>query len=214
MKDSREIIQKRLETVEIERPFEPPISANNGYGAYREAYASEGFQLVDYWRAIRKRLWLVIGIAVLMTTLAAIYMARKPDIYQATAKVQVDSEQANQDLVTSDRRASGASQDPSYFNTQLQLLNSESLLRRAVKDLSLDSSKEFQQAKTEESVSIWRSILKASGLASEAPKKVEKGVGEVSVSAGTTLAASEEISEAVRLAPYVDILKRNLNVEP
>ncbi|MDQ3321797.1 MAG: polysaccharide biosynthesis tyrosine autokinase, partial [Acidobacteriota bacterium] len=48
----------------------------------------------------------------------------------------------------------------------------------------------------------------------EAPKKVEKGVGEVSVSAGTTLAASEEISEAVRLAPYVDILKRNLSVEP
>lgn len=215
MKDSREIIQKRLETVEIERPFEPPIiSATGGYGGYREIYATEGFQLIDYWRAIRKRLWLVAGISILATVLSAIYMARKPNIYQASAKVQVDSEQANPDLVTSERRAPGANQDPSYFNTQLQLLNSESLLRRAVKDLSLDSNKEFQKVRSEESVSVLRSILKASGLASDAPKKSEKGVDEVSVSASATLASSEDIAEAIRLAPFVDILKKNLSVEP
>ena len=215
MKGSREIIQKTVETTEIEPAFDPQISAANGsYGAYREIYAQDGFQLIDYWRAIRKRLWLVIGMAVLLTTVTAIYMSRKPDVYQAKAIVQVDLEQANPDLVTSDRRLPQSNQDPSYFNTQLQLLNSQSLLRRAVKEMSLDSNKEFQKTKNQESVSAWRSMLKSVGLASVEEKKADKTVGEVSVSTNPALATSEDIAEAVRLAPYVEILKKNLVVEP
>ncbi len=215
MKDSRELIQKKVETVEIERPFELPLPSNaGGYGAYREINVQDGFQFVDYWRAIRKRLWLVIGIAVLLTTLTAVYMAKKPDIFRAVAVVQVDLEQANQDLVTNDRRAASSNQDPSYFNTQLQLLNSESLLRRVIKDLSLDSNKEFQKMRTDESVSTWRGLLKAVGLASDVKKKEAKGVDEVSISASTTLASSEEIAEAVRLAPFVDIIKKSIEIEP
>ena len=217
MRNSKEIVQRQTETVEIERPFEThiPASSNGGYGAYRNINAQESFQLVTYWRIIRKRFWLVVGIAVLMTTLAAIYMARKPDIYQAHAIIQVDLEQSNPDLVTSNRPASLSNPDPSYFNTQLQLLFSESLLRRVVKDLSLDSNKEFQKAKSEESVSAWRSMLRAVGLASGGSKKTGSGgVDEVSVSPSTTLASSEEIAEAIRLAPYVDIIKKNLGIEP
>ncbi len=201
--------------MEIERPFETPMPAAGTYGAYRDLGAPEGgFQLVAYWRIIRKRFWLVLGIAVLMTTLTAIYMARKPNIYQAHATVQVDLEQANPDLVTSDRRSPISNQDPSYFNTQLQLLTSESLLRRVIKELSLDSNKEFQKLKTEGSVSTLHSMLKAVGLASDAPKKTDRGIDEVSVSANPSLASSEEIAEAVRLAPYVDIIKKNLSVDP
>lgn len=215
MKESREIIQKRVETVELERPFENQFATSNGgYGAYRELNASEGFQLADYWRAIRKRLWLVIGITVLLTTLAAIYMVRKPDVFQANAVVQVDLEQNNPDLETTERSLPSSVQDPSYFNTQLQLLTSESLLRRVVKDLSLDSNKEFQKARTEGSVSALRSVLNALGLANDIKKKDVKGVEEVSVSASTTLASSEEIAEAVRLAPYVDIIKKNFGADP
>jgi capsular exopolysaccharide synthesis family protein len=215
MKDSREIVHKKIEAVALERPFESPtVSTNGGYGAYRGFYAQEGFQIIDYWRAVRKRLWLVIGIALLITTLSAIYMARKPNIYQAKGVVQVDLEQVNPDLVTSDRRMPVTNQDPSYFNTQLQLLNSDSLLRRAVKELSLDSNKEFQKTKAEESVSTWKSMLKAVGLANEAPKKVEKGVGEITSSSSMNLASSDEINEAIRLAPYVEILKKNLSIDP
>jgi capsular exopolysaccharide synthesis family protein len=216
MKETRDIIQKQItETVELERPFEPhviPTSAGR-YPAYREFNQQEGFQLVDYWRAIRKRLWLVIGIAVLITTLAAIYMARKPNIYRANATIQVDLEQANPDLVTSDRRVPVTS-DPAYFNTQLQLLTSESLLRRVIKEHNLDTNKDFQAAKTDESGSALRSMLKAVGLASDDKKKEEKGIGEVSPTANSTLASNEDIAEAVRLAPYVTFIQKNLGVEP
>ena len=217
MKETREIIQKpAAERVELEQPFDVQMpSTNGGYGAYREIYASEGMQLMDYWRAIRKRLWLVIGVAVLITTITAIYMARRPNIYQARAQVQVDLEQSNPDLVsTNDRRLGMANPDPAYFNTQLQLLNSETLLRRVVKEMSLDSNKEFQITKAEESTSAWRSFLKTIGLASDEKKKNEKTVSDVSVTASPSVASSEEIAEAVRLAPYVDLIRRNLTIDP
>src|SRR5688572_31853749 len=170
MKESREIIQKPLnEPVELDRHFEPQIVPSGRYPAYREAYAAEGFQLLDYWKAIRKRLWLVVGIAVLVTTLTAIYMARKPNIYAATARIQVDLEQTNPDLVTSDRQRPLSNPDPSYFNTQLQLLDSEGLLRQVVKEHSLDTNKEFLTARAE-GTGILRGMLRAIGLASDTKK--------------------------------------------
>ncbi len=215
MKNTREIIKQPIvEKAEIERPFDTQVPIPNGnYGMYR----GDGFQqqnpLFEYWKAIRKRLWLVIGITVLLTTLTAIYMARRPNIYAASATVQVDLEHANQDMVASDRRMPVVNADPAYFNTQLQLLSSESLLRRTIKELSLDTNKDFQKAKTEQSVSPIRAMLKAVGLASDDSKDKE-GIGEASLSDNAELVSSEEIAEAVRLAPYVEIIKRTLSVDP
>ncbi|MBA3351038.1 MAG: hypothetical protein H0U23_01195, partial [Blastocatellia bacterium] len=213
MKDSREIIHKPLsESVDLEHHFEPQIVPGSGrYPAYREPYAVEGFQLLDYWKAVRKRLWLVMGIAVLITTLAAIYMARKPNVYAATARIQVDLEQPNPELVTSDRAIPLANPDPSYFNTQLQLLDSESLLRQVVKEHSLDTNKEFLTAVNE--VGMLRSMLRTLGLASDA-KKDTTSTEEFAATANSTLLSSEDIAEAVRLAPYVDVIRRNMGVEP
>lgn len=218
MKESREIIQNTVKDnkIELEVPFEVPgaiANVNARYPGY-QTYGQEGSQLFDYWRAIRKRLWLVIGIAVLMTTLAAIYMARKPNIYMSEAIVQVDLEQGNPDLVTNDRRLPTGNTDPSYFNTQLQLLDSEGLLRRVVKELSLDNNAEFQKSIKDDSVSPVRAVLKAVGLIREENKDSGKGVGEVAVSADSNLISSEEIEEAIRLAPFVEIIRKNLGVEP
>ena len=215
MRDSRELLHKQVETVEIERPFEPQIPVvNGGYGAYRDVYAPDSFQLVTYWRIIRKRFWLVVGIAVLLTTLTAIYMARKPDVFLATARVQVDSEQGNPDLFTSDRKVGVVNQDAAYFNTQLQLLTSSSLLRRVVKDLDLENNREFQKAIAENKGSALSGMLKAVGLAKSLPEKSSDGVDEITASPGISAASSEEIAEAVRLAPYVDVITKNLGTEP
>jgi len=214
MKESREIIQKPVnEPVELERHFEPQVISGSGrYPAYRDNY-SEGLQLLDYWKAIRKRLWLVVGIAVLVTTLSAIYMARKPNIYAATARIQVDLEQTNPELVTSDRQRPLSNQDPSYFNTQLQLLDSESLLRQVVKEHSLDTNKEFLGA-VGDGGGMLRGMLKTIGLASDSGKKEVGSEEQSSVSTSSSLISSDEIAEAVRLAPYVDAIRRSMSVEP
>jgi len=215
MKESREIIQKLSDpVVDLERPFETPSIAVMGrYPAYRETYAQDGFQILDYWRAIRKRLWLVVGIAVLVTTLAAIYMARKPNIFLAKATIQVDLEQTNPDLVTSDRQRPLSNPDPTYFNTQLQLLGSDSVLRQVIREHSLDTNKEFQSAKSEGSVSAFRSMLRAIGLASDTTKDTTSTADSVN-SLNSGLVSADEIAEAIRLAPYVEIIRNNLTVEP
>src|SRR4029079_14174165 len=213
MKETREIIPAPVrEATDIERPFEPQIIQAGHYPSYRGGYGDSNFQLLDYWRAIRKSLWMVIGITVLITTWAAIYMSRKPNVYQADASVQVDLEQTNPDLVTSESKRQLANPDPAYFNTQLQLLASDSLLRRVIKEHSLDTNKEFQTAKAENSVSAWRSMLKAIGLASEDTKRsTNQSDSQLS---DTSLASSDDVAEAMRLAPYVDVIKKNLSVDP
>jgi capsular exopolysaccharide synthesis family protein len=212
MKETREIIPAPMrDSTDLERPFEPQIVNTGHYQAYRSGYAAEGFQILDYWRAIRKRLWLVIGITVLVTTWAAIYMARKPNVYQASAVVQVDLEQTNPDLATTESRRQLSNPDPAYFNTQLQLLGSDSLLRRVIKEHNLDTNKDFQTAKVEGSVSAWRSMLKAVGLASDDKKRSNDGDAVLNDS---TLASSDDVAEAVRLAPYVQLIKSNLDVQP
>jgi capsular exopolysaccharide synthesis family protein len=215
MQERRDIIPKiqpeksdiQRNTIEAKLP-----AAAEPYHNYRgAASAEEGVRFLDYWRAIRKRLWLVIGIAVLMTTLAAIYMSRRPDIYQAHARVQVDSEQSNPDLVASDRRAPVFNNDPAYFNTQLQILNSPKLLRRVVKELDLENNKDFITSKSEESRSAFRSLLRSIGLAS--PEKKRDG-DAVPVSASTGAETTEDLAEAKRLAPFVEALQKKLIIEP
>jgi len=213
MKDSREIIKQPVsDSVELERPFDPQLVPAGRYQNYRDIEFQDGMLLLDYWRAIRKRLWLVVGIAVLSTLLAAIYMARKPNIYSATAVVQVDNEQVNPDVATSDRQRSMANPDPSYFNTQLSLLNSDSLIRRVIKEHSLDTNKEFLAAVKGNGGSALRGMLKAIGLASDVEKK--EGIDENSPLADSTLVSADEIAEAVRLEPYVKLIQRSLNIEP
>jgi len=213
MKEPRGIIKSPMaEATELESNFDTQFAPSGRYPAYREVNQREGFQMVDYWRAIRKRLWLVLGIAVLMTTLAAIYMARKPNIYRAQAVVQVDNEQNNPDLVATERQRPFTNPDPSYFNTQLQLLWSENLLRRAVKEHNLDANPDLQRAKAELGSSPWKSVLRSIGLATA--DRADKNNGNDVHVEDSGLASADEIAEAVRLTPYVEIIRRNLEIEP
>jgi capsular exopolysaccharide synthesis family protein len=113
--------------------------------------------------------------------------------------------------VTTDRQRPISNPDPAYFNTQLQLLWSDSLLRRVVKEKNLDTTKEFQQSKAEASTSTWRSVLKSIGLASGDRDTL---ADRSDVPADPVVTSSEDVNEAVRLAPYVDIIHRNLDIEP
>ncbi len=216
MKEKREIIARPIaEGSLIERPFNDLFSTEIGrYPGYRQIGTPEGYQLLDYWRAIRKRLWLVVGITVLVTTLTAIYIARKPNIFMARGIIQVDLEQNNPDLITPDRQRPISNPDPSYFNTQLQLLGSETLLRRVLKANNLDANKEFQKAKAEASTSVLRSALKSLGLAGDTASSQGSTDQNANPFAESGLISSDEIDEALRLAPYVELLRNNLEINP
>ena len=216
MKETREIIPTRhVERRDIERPADVPFPDNGTYSTYRPQAEQGSFQIYEYWRAVRKRLWLVVGIAVLVTTLAALYMSRKPNVYSANSTVQVDLEQANPDLVSADsHRPMGANSDPAYFNTQLQLLTSDALLRRVVKEMDLEHNQEFVTTVNEASVSTTQSILRGLGLANrDTAPKTSREYKDPEVNT-TDPKSAEDMKEALRVLPFVDALKKGINIEP
>ena len=191
----------------------PPIVA------YGEEDAPEGeLHLRDYWRTIRKRLWLIIGLAVIVSTIAALKQSRQPDIYQARARVQVDTESNNPAIGASKGSyyyQDNSYMDPEYFNTEVQILSSPTLLRRVAKNLDLEHNRTFLDPRVENH-STWQNLMRMFGFA---PKRKEPAKAQnlaVSVSSSPPLtsssSASDDPAEIERLALYVDSLQGMLDV--
>lgn len=218
MKERSELIVNAPENGDLVRPldFKGGPNSNLYKNTYKlDAGGEDSVHLLDYWHSIRKRLWLVIGIAVLITSLAAIYMSRKPDIFEAQARVQVDLERVNPGLGVKDSPiiVNNSANDPAYFNTQLQILTGPGLLRRVAKTLDLENNRDFLKNPTEKSHSTWQSILRTIGLGQkEKPKNIAEEIPLAS-STGSSSSA-ENLAEIKRLAPYVEALQKGLNVQP
>jgi succinoglycan biosynthesis transport protein ExoP len=214
MKPSRELIKPEPGIGAIDGPRESGGSPHSyNYGV--DPNADSDIHLLDYWRAVRKRLWLVISIVALITMLSIIYVARKPDIYQAGARVQVDLENSGA-LVGKTPYVFGPTNDPTYFNTQLQILISPGLMRRVVKALDLEHNPDFFKGNSTQKRSTWQTVKGMIGLGG-ATKPAESTTAKDNLqlrTTGTVSGANEDLTEAKRLAPYVGAILGGLKVDP
>ena len=209
MKPTTELVRKESNPAALEKPIEPPLSYNYGV----DPNADNEVHLLDYWRAIRKRIWLVLGVVALVTMLAVVYVARKPDFYEAQARVQVDLEETG-GLVNNARPLYGPTDDPIYFNTQLQILVSPGLMRRVVRTLDLEHNPDFFKGDPAQRPSTWQTMLRMVGLgkpAAATSKPPDQLPLTTSVAQAT---AREDLNEAKRLAPYVNTILSGLKVDP
>src|SRR6266403_159236 len=216
MSEATKLVKRDEEPGEIARRIDEAAPYRSpGYSYGGESDPEGEVHLLDYWRAIRKRLWLVIGVGVLITTLATIYVARKPDIYEASARVEVDLESNPMFEGKSAPVIYAQTDDPVYFNTQLQILSSTGLLRRVVKTLDLEHNQAFLSPDSTQPRSTWKTIKQMWGLAG--PEKKESGKQPSELPLAPTVApanSSDELAEAKRLLPYVRALQGGLRVEP
>ncbi len=185
---------------------------------YGEEAAPEGeLHLRDYWRTIRKRLWLIAGLAVIVSAIAAIRQADQPDIYQARSRVQVDTETYSPALGASKGSSfyvDNAYMDPEYFNTQVQIVTSPTLLRRVAKTLDLEHNRTFLEPRVENR-STWQGVLRMVGFRQQVKEPV-KPANRILKEGSTRIPSSgfsaEDPGEIERLAPYVDTLAGMLDV--
>jgi polysaccharide biosynthesis transport protein len=212
MKEATKMV-KREDAQKLERPDEPGSYRMSGYGYGADVEAE--VNLLDYWRAIRKRLWMVAGVAALITTLASIYVARKPDVYEASSRVQVDLENNPMYAGKTTPFIYSPVNDPAYFNTQLQILTSTGLLRRVVKTLDLQHNQSFLKPQSAQPHSTWKTIMRMWGVGGSEKKDESKQPKELPLTATMAPAtSSEDLAEAKRLAPYVGALQAGLKIEP
>jgi polysaccharide biosynthesis transport protein len=210
MKPSRELVKRENEVTSLDAPIDPPQSYNYGV----DPNAENEVHLLDYWRAIRKRLWLVLGIVALITMLAVVYVARKPDFYEAQARVQVDLEDTGA-IVNNTRPLYGPTDDPIYFNTQLQILVSPGLLRRVVRTLDLEHNPDFFKGSPAQRQSTWQRMKRMVGFGGQQQDAGPKPPDELPLTNSVAQAtAREDLNEAKRLAPYVGTILNGLKVEP
>jgi uncharacterized protein involved in exopolysaccharide biosynthesis len=105
----------------------------DGYGRPLGAPGDSQVHLRDYWRIIRRRLWIPISVVLLVVTLTTIFMLRSPSIYQGKTTIQIDREDsANLQSNTKEFRIVDP-EDYQYINTQLKNLQSPTMAYKVVK---------------------------------------------------------------------------------
>ena len=219
MKNSDALNRVDKEPLELERAenFNEFGRSSNDYTyGYGLDDSRRKINLTHYWQAIRKRLWLILGLTAVVTLLVTVYVAQKPDYYQSTARVQVNLE---------NNPAMGAPKgfvyqgvyDPTYFSSQLQIIEGSGLLRRVVNTHDLVNNKAFLNPRSSQQNSVAQNVLRMLGLG----KSPGTAQPQVARDDNLTPAKSSELSTVVtddkeieQLAPYVRKLKAGLTVYP
>ena len=210
MKPPHELMRREPEPPALAKPLESPPHAYH-YGI--DPNAEEELHLLDYWRAVRKRLWQVVSIIALITMLSVIYVARKPDLFEAQARVQVNLED-NSSLVNKAPYFYNTTDDPIYFNTQLQILISQGLMRRVVRTLDLEHNPDFFKGTQAQKRTTWQRMLQMVGLGPKPDETAPKPADQLPLATVAPSNSHEDLTDAKRLAPYVSAILDGLKVEP
>lgn len=216
MKESSELIKKRDVAPDGGAPLERPAPyyPSSRYDSHPEEPGSGYNRLHEYWRSIRKHIWLVIMILVLVTSLTAVYMSRQPDVYESLSRVQVDLETANNPAIGALKGNSiylnTPLQDPTYFNTQITILTSAGLLGRVAKTLDLEHNESFLHPQSARSGSLWESLKGLTG--SRKSDKQSKPPEDNKLRPSSAL-SGDDVVEANHYQPYVEMLQGQLSVK-
>src|SRR5437667_8379800 len=170
---------------------------------------AEDFQLRGLWRIVRKRRWLIIGIAFIITTLVTIDVFRTKPLYEATTTIEIGRDNGMR------VNSNGVFiQDEDYLivtmNTSEVILKSLPLLEDVVVQLRLDQNAAFLSP---QSKSVWASLHEMAGKI-----QGDEASAPPTVFTSTTVKSKNEGNrspeEVERLAPYLEMLERSLRVRP
>src|SRR5271170_1854226 len=106
-----------------------------------EAEPLESPDLLSYWTLLRKRRWTVLAILLFVFTTVLIATLKETPLYQAKALIEIEKEDPN--IVTASDLFEIDNVTNTFLETQYKVLESESLSRRVIRDLSLDQLREF-----------------------------------------------------------------------
>jgi polysaccharide biosynthesis transport protein len=173
--------------------------------------APEPAQLREYVNLVLKRKWLILSLAVVITSLVTIQMYRQPSIYEAGTQIQIERKTSNPLATGRGGVIEIRSTDPNYWNTQLQKLKTQKLARQVILRLDLQNNPAFLgTARGTGVISGLRRLITREKTKQAAP------VGSaVPVVDENELSADQLTPEqAKQLQPYEDSLSANLFIDP
>jgi succinoglycan biosynthesis transport protein ExoP len=111
------------------------------------AAPEETLDIVEYWRAIAKRRWSILGLTVLVAVLAALVVFAMRPTYRGTATLLI--EQGKTKVVSIEEVYSSGLIQREYYQTQVEILKSEELARKVVQKLKLTTHPDFDPRQKE-----------------------------------------------------------------
>src|SRR5258706_9743734 len=107
----------------------------------------ETLDLVEYWRAISKRRWSILGLTLVVSILALLIANNIRPLYRSTVTLLI--EQGKSKVVSIEEVYSSGLIQREYYQTQVEILKSEELARKVIKRLSLTTHPDFDPRQAE-----------------------------------------------------------------
>ncbi|MDR4507443.1 MAG: polysaccharide biosynthesis tyrosine autokinase [Candidatus Brocadiaceae bacterium] len=107
---------------------------------------NEEIHLLDYLNVIRKRMWVVIIIFIVIVAGVTIKTFKSIPVYQATSKVILEKEQLNVGIqqVVSDSKVNQSD----YYTNQIAIIKSRAIAKKVIDELALTKHPDFTSAQT------------------------------------------------------------------
>ena len=182
------------------------------------AGGNEKKQIFKFLGGLRKHWLMILGLILLVTSITIVYQAQIPEYYTAEVRVQINNEMNPASSGSSVIIASPGN-DPTYFTTQLQILEGPGLLRRVVKTIDLENNQAFFRPNKGQKFTVTQNVLRMFSLykPTVADSKTEINDGKTDNNA-LTLNKDEAVAdpdiEAEKLSPYVSYLQHSLKIAP
>ena len=97
--------------------------------------------VVEYWRAIAKRRWSILGLTILVAIFAMLIVSSMRPIYRSAATLLI--EQGKSKVVSIEEVYSQGLIQREYYQTQVEILKSEELARKVVEKLNLTKHPDY-----------------------------------------------------------------------
>jgi capsular exopolysaccharide synthesis family protein len=143
-------------------------SAELGDGAQG---SGQTLDIVEYWRAISKRRWSILGLTVLVAILALLVVSNMRPMYRGAATLLI--EQGKNRTVSIEEVYSQGILQREHYQTQVEILKSEELARKTIQKLKLVTHPDYDPRQAQPS---WISRITGSHDGNEEIKRTDDEV--------------------------------------
>lgn len=177
----------------------------------------EILDIVEYWRAIAKRRWSILGLTLLVAILATLIVHSIRPSYRGTATLLI--EQGKTKVVSIEDVYSQGFTNREYFQTQAEILKSDELARKTVEQLKLTTHPDYDPRQAEAGplsrITAWFSEPKPltdDGILKSATRKFKKDL-EIQLVRNSQLVQISFTSHDKELAAKVPNELANIYIE-
>jgi len=109
-------------------------------------FEEETIDLREYWSVIRRHIWGISGLALVLTILSIVVVFSLSPIYKATTTILLESQEVN---VVSIEEVYGINNNMDFYYSQLEIIKSRTIAETVVKKLNLVKHPEFDPEQQE-----------------------------------------------------------------